>query len=99
MSIGCDKCGKDHDEGVSVPSEETWCKECAEKHNIQSPDVLPSELSGLLVCPLCGCADFDMSENTDERVASIYCNDCPYGVEDSTMTLAELRIWHNTRAN
>jgi len=32
MSIGCDKCGKDHNEGVSVPSEETWCMECVTKY-------------------------------------------------------------------
>ena len=51
----------------------------------------------LLPCPLCNCTDFDMSENTDDRVTGIYCTDCPYGVEDSTKTLAELRVWHNTR--
>ena len=61
-------------------------------------DGMGSECSDLLYCPLCGQKDFDMSENTDDRVASIYCKHCPYGVEDSTMTLAELKVWHNTRA-
>ena len=75
--------------------------ELSNKNNdeCREPAELASQpLNDLLCCPLCGGTGFDMSENTDNRVASIYCDDCPYGVEDSTLTLAELKEWHNTRA-
>ena len=67
----------------------------AEQKNVDSEAIKCSEL---LCCPLCGQKDFDMSGSTDDRIASIYCKYCPYGVEDSTMTLAELKAWHNPRA-
>lgn len=51
----------------------------------------------LLPCPLCGCTDFEAFESADSQVVAIYCNACPYGVEDSEMTIEELANWHNTR--
>lgn len=61
-------------------------------------NILRSECSALLYCPLCGGTDFTQQENSDYRVTAIYCNNCPYGVEDSSMSLDEILIWHNTRA-
>lgn len=51
----------------------------------------------LLYCPICGNEDFEEYEGNDNQVAAIYCIECPYGVEDSTKTLQELRKIHNTR--
>jgi hypothetical protein len=67
------------------------------ERNIQTNKLIKDRIDKLLYCPLCGQKDFDMSENTDDKIASIYCNYCPYGIEDSSMTLTDLIIWHNTR--
>ena len=48
-------------------------------------------------CPLCGSKDFDIFENTDSQVGAIYCFKCPYGVEDSELTIEELIECHNKR--
>ena len=53
----------------------------------------------LLFCPLCGGEEFDEFELNDSQSTAIYCKFCPYGVEDTTMTIEELRVWHNTRSN
>lgn len=53
----------------------------------------------LKFCPLCGSTDFTEYEKSDYQATAIYCNHCPYGVEDSTKTIKELRIIHNIRYN
>ncbi len=59
---------------------------------------LRSEYSDLLFCPLCGSKEFDTFEGTAAICAAVYCCKCPYGVEDSEMSLKEIIDWHNRRA-
>ncbi len=51
----------------------------------------------LIPCPLCGRDKFDTYDGTDSQATAIYCQTCPYGVEDSILTLEELIEIHNTR--
>ena len=51
----------------------------------------------LIPCPLCGYEEFDTHDGIDSQTAAIYCQSCPYGVEDSKLTLEELIVIHNTR--
>ena len=53
--------------------------------------------TNLLPCPLCGGIEFDEFEGDDSQVTAIFCCNCPYGVDDYTKTLKELRKIHNTR--
>ena len=64
----------------------------------QSKKIGDPALNDLLCCPLCGGTKFTACEGTAAQATAIYCNACPYGVEDSTKTLEELRICHNRRA-
>ena len=50
-------------------------------------------------CPLCGGTEFDVYENSPYQCNAIYCKKCPYGVEDCTKTIEELRKIHNNRKN
>jgi predicted nucleic-acid-binding Zn-ribbon protein len=54
-------------------------------------------MKNLLYCPLCGSTKFTEYENSDYQVTAIYCDHCPYGVEDSTKSIKELRLIHNKR--
>lgn len=53
----------------------------------------------LAPCPLCGCEEFDTHDGTDSQTTAIYCQSCPYGVEDSRLLLEELIKIHNTRVD
>jgi len=66
---------------------------------IDTPEIASTDNKILLCCPLCGGNEFTEYDNSGSQVPAIYCNTCPYGVEDSTLTLTELRKWHNTRKN
>ena len=50
-------------------------------------------------CPLCGCGNFDIFDDSDSPANAIYCISCPYGVEDDTKTIEELVSIHNSRVN
>ena len=51
----------------------------------------------LLPCPVCGCKKFNLINEIDTKITGIYCNNCPYGLEDNTKTLSELESIHNKR--
>lgn len=53
----------------------------------------------LLPCPLCGCDEFDIFDDSDSQVAAIYCMKCPYGVEEAGSTVEKLASYHNKRYN
>lgn len=55
------------------------------------------ENAELLPCPYCGCKDLDVIEGNLGQAPAIYCNDCPAGVEDNTISVDKLKKYWNMR--
>jgi Zn finger protein HypA/HybF involved in hydrogenase expression len=60
----------------------------------------------LLNCPICGSNNFDIYDGDDEKnqlwtLSHIYCNECPYKLEDSNnkKTIDDLITIHNNKLN
>lgn len=59
---------------------------------------IESDSVNLLFCPLCGGTEFIEFGWSDDQPTAIYCKNCPYGVEDGTKNIKELREIHNRRS-
>ena len=46
-------------------------------------------------CPVCGYEDFETYHNSSGQATALYCNNCPYGLEDSRYELKDLIKIHD----
>lgn len=50
-----------------------------------------------MICPFCDSTSFQFFHNSSTQATAIYCNRCPCGLEDSTKTLDELKVFWRKR--